>query len=105
MAGYGCIAASVKYNKQAVASYNDYLGTESLSDQDSFYDNSVKEDNLSEIFAYAAIGIWVTDFIWTVAGSSNLNKDSKYSQMEKFSIKPKYDPRFQASTLALSFNF
>jgi len=60
VAGYGCIAASIIYNKKAVSSYNDYLNTNDLQETETFYENSVKYDKLSEVFAYAGIGIWVT---------------------------------------------
>ena len=67
VAGYGCLAAAVVYNKKAISSYDDYLINDDLNEADTYYDNSVKYDNLSEIFAYTAIGIWVTDLIWTIA--------------------------------------
>ncbi|MCK4346428.1 MAG: hypothetical protein KAX05_14185 [Bacteroidales bacterium] len=105
VAGYGCIAASVVYNKRAVSSYNNYLNTNDLREIETFYDNSVKEDNLSEVFAYAAIGIWVTDFIWTIAGSSKLSNDPKYNQVKGFSIKTVYEPRAHAPMVALRYNF
>jgi len=82
--GYGCIAASIIYNKIAVSSYNDYLNTNDLQEIETFYDNSVNEDNLSEVFAYAAIGIWVTDFIWTIAGSSKLNNQTPMPQRDPY---------------------
>lgn len=103
--GYGCLAASYMYNKQAVSSYDDYLNTESLTDQDRFYNNSVEEDNLSEIFTYGAIGIWVLDFVWTFAGSSEFTKNQGYSQLESFSIKTVYNSRVHTPMLALSYNF
>ena len=105
VAGYGCIAASVIYNKKAVSSYDDYLQSNDIQDTKIFFDNSVKEDNLSEIFAYAAIGIWLTDFIWTIAGSSKLNNEPKYSQAKGFSIKTVYEPRAHVPMVALRYNF
>ena len=103
--GYGCIAASVVYNKKAISSYNNYLNTSDLHETETFYENSVKEDNLSEVFAYAAIGIWVTDLIWTIAGSSKLNNDPRYSQAKDFSIKTVYEPRANAPMVVLRYNF
>ena len=105
VAGYGCIAASVFYNKQAVTSYNDYLTTLDTQELDTYFNNSVNEDNLSEYYAYAAIGIWLGDFIWTLAGSSDLKKDSRYSQLERFSLNTKYSPHAKTPMLTLSYNF
>lgn len=105
VAGYGCITAAVVYNKKAISSYNDYLIINDLNEADTYYDNSVKYDNLSEIFAYTAIGIWVTDFIWTVAGSSNMNNEPGYAQAKGFSIKTVYEPWAQVPMVALRYNF
>ncbi|MBA7538725.1 hypothetical protein ES705_31002 [subsurface metagenome] len=60
VAGYGCIAASFIYNKKAVSSYDAYLNSNDIQEIETFYENSVKYDKLSEVFAYAGIGIWVT---------------------------------------------
>ena len=72
---------------------------------ENYYNNSKKEDNLSEIFAYAAIGIWVTDFIWTIAGSPKLNNNPEYSQAKGFSIKTIYEPRTHVPMVSLKYNF
>ena len=105
LAGYGCVAAAVIYNKKAVSSYHDYLGSNDMQQSDIYYNNSVKENNLSKIFAYTAIGIWVTDFIWTVAGSSNLKHNREIGQEKGFSLKTIYEPREHAPMVAFSYNF
>ncbi len=102
--GYGSIAASVYYNKKAISSYDDYLNATDIQDE-TFYNNSVKEDNMSEIFAYTAIGIWVIDLVWTIAGSKELKKESNYSQIKGFSIQTIYDPRANAPLVAFRYKF
>jgi len=105
VAGYGCIAASVVYNKKAVSSYEDYLDASDIGETDKFYKNSVKEDNLSELFAYAAAGIWIMDLIWTIAGSSKLNKEPSYSQAKKISVYPVYKPSMRAQMVTVTYTF
>lgn len=105
VAGYGCLAASFVYNRKAVSSYEDYLNASGIDETDKFYENSVKEDNLSEIFAYTAAGIWVMDLIWTIAGSSGLRKEPEYSQVKKISVYPVYEPSMRAQMVTVTYTF
>jgi hypothetical protein len=103
--GYGCIATSFIYNRKAVSSYDDYLSASDPKKIDEYYDNSVKQDNLSEVFIYAAIGVWVADIIWTVVGSSDMKKDPNISHMGGFSIGPSSIPYSKIPVVALKYNF
>jgi len=105
VAGYGCIATSVIYNKKAFSSYNNYLDAENELDINNFYNSSIKEDKLSEAFAYTAIGIWVIDFIWTIVGSSNLKDYQMTGQIGKVFIYPIYEPFFNTTLMTLRLNF
>lgn len=105
VAGYGCIVASVMYNKKAISSYNNYLDADNSSDIDTYYNSSVKEDKLSEAFAYSAIGIWVIDAIWTFAGSSKLKNSRLTGQGGKILFYPVYEPNYKASMVTLRLNF
>ena len=105
VAGYGCIVASVMYNKKAISSYNKYLASNDSPDINNFFNNSVKEKKLSEAFAYTAIGIWVIDFVWTVAGSSKLKNYPLTGQSGKILIYPDYEPDINASMVSLRLNF
>jgi len=105
VAGYGCIAASVIYNRKAVSSYKDYDKSEDISQRDKLYKNSVKQDNLSEIFAYTAAGIWMIDFIWTIAGSSKLKDENNYIQAKRLSVHPVYEPHMRAQMVSVTYTF
>jgi len=105
LTGYGCIVASVIYNKKAISSYDDYLNTYNLPEIDEFYNNSVKEDNLSEIFGYTAMGIWLIDFIWTVVGSSKHINDTGNNQVSGFSINTEFNQQAHAPTIVFRYNF
>jgi len=105
VASYGCIAASVLYNKKAISSYNNYLDSDIAQDINNFYNSSVKEDKLSEVFAYSAIGIWAIDFIWTIAGSSRLKDNEFTGQAGKVMIYPVFEPKYNVSMLTLKLKF
>jgi len=72
VAGYGCIAGSVVMNRMAISSFNSIGDLETESEISDAYNKSIQQDNVSEILAYAAIGIWVTDMIWTLVGTSHM---------------------------------
>ena len=105
VAGYGCIAASVIYNKKAISSYNNYLNSDNSNFLNNYYNSSVKEDKLSEAFAFSAIGIWVIDAIWTIAGSSKLNNYPLTGQAGKILFYPVYESNYKASMVTLRLNF
>lgn len=104
-AGYGCIAASVVYNKMANSNYNKYLASENLQDIDNFFNTSVKQDRLSEIFGYTAIGIWVADIIWTIATPLEKKTGGLTGQAGKIMIYPDFAPGIKASGLTFRLNF
>ncbi len=41
--------------------------------RDELFNSAKTQDDISEVFAYAAIGIWVTDIVWNIVGASKLN--------------------------------
>ncbi len=102
---YGLIATSIIYNRKAISSYDDYLNTSDIQNINRFYDNSVKQDNISEICAYSAIGIWLIDIFWTVNSATKIKKDKKYSQTKGISINPEYKPYVKTPMLTVRYNF
>jgi len=105
VAGYGCIAGSIVLNRQAVSTFNTIEGLENVDDVNEAFDKSVHQDNISEVLAYAAIGIWVADIIWTVAGTSDLKKRPLDSQSKRFSIKSDFDPVSNIPMISLRYRF
>jgi hypothetical protein len=105
IAGYGCIATSVLYNMKAISTYDDYLTSLNIKMSESYFNDSVKENKLSKIFAFTAIGIWLTDFIWTVAGSSKLKNSTRPDKTVGFSIKPLYNQNLRLPGIAIKYDF
>jgi len=105
LVGYGCLAGSVVLNRMAIATYEDYRYTEVGTKKDNYYDLSTTQDNVSEILAYTAIGIWVTDFIWTLIGSSDLKKQHLLSEMKGFSISTGVDQQTQVPLIGIRYQF
>lgn len=104
VAGYGCILTSLAYNQISQSSYDDYKGESDIGARDDLFNTSVSQDNVSEAFAYAAIGIWVIDIVWNVIGTSKLNKQTNV-QAHRFTITPSFEPTAMAPMLAFSLKF
>lgn len=105
IAGYGFIAAAIVYNQKGVSSYEHYLNTEDMTEVDDLFNEAVSQDNLSEAFAYTAIGIWAADLIWTYFVVAKINNEQKRKHANQLRIQPSYDQGFQSPMLALQYRF
>lgn len=103
-AGYACIASAIIFNRMAVSNYNKYLDSYEIENSDNYYKKSVSQDNTSEVFAYAAIGIWAAEIIWILLESKNY-KGTHTAHGNGFSIEPGYDPYSNTSMICFSYNF
>jgi hypothetical protein len=103
-AGYACIASAIIFNRMAVSNYNKYLDSYEIETSDDYYKKSVSQDNTSEVFAYAAIGIWAAEIIWILVESKNY-KSTHTAYGKGISIEPGYDPYSNTSMICFSYNF
>ena len=104
VAGYGCIASAITFNQMASSNYDLYLAESDITTRSELFDLTENQNSLSSIFAYAAIGIWVTDVVWNLVGTSQIN-NARMSHMKGFSIEPGFDVGSSAPLLALKFSF
>ena len=105
VAAYSGIVSALVFNNLAVDSYDKYKSSYDESELNTLFQKSVRQDHISEFSAYAAIGIWLLDLVWTVAGlpgTGNLNvgKDSNV----RFDIGPAHNQGFGIPMLALHIN-
>lgn len=105
VAAYGCIAGSIVLNRMAVTSYNSYKEPTSLDDVDNDYNKAVTQDVVSEVLIYAAIGIWVTDMVWTILGTSDLKMNQASGNSKGFSIGTNVEPVSRVPLIALRYKF
>jgi hypothetical protein len=99
VAGYGCLAGSVILNRQAIRTFD---SVEDLDDPDKAevaFDNSVRQDKISTGLAYAALGIWIADVVWTWVGTSDLNKLSVGTVIDPLSHAPMLCFRYTFQTM------
>ncbi len=105
VAGYGCIAGSVVLNKMAVSTFESFLEAETTEDAEVKLTKSVRQDNISEVLAYMAIGIWVSDIIWTVVGTRDISKNPLYSETKGISVTTGIDPLTYSPMVGVRYRF
>jgi hypothetical protein len=105
VAGYGCVAGSIVLNRKAISSYDDYLNQRTSENAQELFQASTQYDGVSEVLGYAAIGIWVTDIIWTIMGTSGLHTEKLTSNDAGLSLATGFDPEIRAPLLGFRITF
>ena len=105
VAGYGCIAGSVIFTTQARSNYNSLDKHPDFEDKRELYETSIRQDNVSEVLAYAAVGIWVADILWTWIGTSDLNRGSLSADMKGISVGGALDPLTFIPAVRIRYTF
>ena len=105
MAGYGCIIGSVILNRQSIQTFDSIEDMEDPTEAETAFNKSVRQDKISEGLAYAAIGIWVTDIIWTWMGTSDLMSGPSIGDLNNISIGTDIDPLSYAPLVCFRYTF
>jgi len=101
--GYGCLAGSVIMNRAALATYGDIMDQPGFDAKDVLYQDALKLDGISEVLAYTAIAIWVSDLVWTIVGTSDMDKGLSYQKGLR--INSGIDPVSKIPLLAFTYKF
>lgn len=103
--GYGCLAGSLLMNRKAIATVDSFQDLESENELFDAFDQSVNQDNVSEILAYTALGVWVTDLVWTIVGTSGMSGNPSYAHQKGLSLKSDFDPVSRAPLVGVIYRF
>jgi hypothetical protein len=76
-----------------------------LYDKDDLYQKSVRQYHSSIGLAGAAVAIWIADFIWTLAGTTDLGKITWFSEPHGLSIDSYVDPATMTPLVCVSYSF
>ncbi len=105
MAGYACLGGAIYFNTQSIKTYQEI---EDYPTYDQRYDQlqkSITQDHVSEILAYSALGIWITDVIWNLTGLSSLKKRSMYGKAKGISFNTDVDPVTFTPMAGITYSF
>ena len=105
VAGYGCITGSVTLNRMAISSYDDYQDAGSAENASALLEQAHRQDKVSEVLAFAALGIWITDVVWTLVGTSDMTNRGRTSQRNGITVHPGYDSDLQVPLLSFRYRF
>jgi len=103
--GYGCIAGSVVLNRRAITAFDSIGESDSNADAEDAFNQAVRLDNTSEILAYAAIGIWVTDLVWTLVGTSSRNMSSMHIHRKGLNLTADVDQMTRIPRIGIIYKF
>ena len=105
VAGFGCIAGAINSNNQAINTYNSIETTAGFDQKVELYQTAIGQDNLSEVFAWTAFGIWVTDIIWTYFRTSDVPWTKSSSGGANISVGSGMDPLTLTPTFGIRYTF
>jgi hypothetical protein len=105
VAGYGCIAGAVIMNRSAVSTYEEFQSSQDIEDADDLLAKASRQDNLSEVFGYAALGIWVSDLVWTLLATQDYKKGAGKGQAAGLSMRSGFDAISQSPMIGLVYRF
>lgn len=111
VAAYGCLGASIYYNRLAVESYDDYRASEEINDRLALTSDWQNQNRTSKIFAVSAVAIWAIDYAWVlIKGDSNDYSDYGFlrkhnSKIQNVSIGSTYNPFTRTPELMLRYKF
>ena len=103
--GYGCIAGALYFNNKAMISYDAYKNVSRLEDVDDLFNKAEKQDLTSEVLGFVALGVWVTDLVWNILGTADLNLTNPSVSHKGISFGTTVEPISSIPLIALRYKF
>jgi len=105
IAGYGCLALAYVYNNKAASSYDEYQKSFVRSERDKLYDDATSQKQLSSIFAFSALAVWVMDYTCIIISHNKLMKNAYNTYEPKISFGYDLDPLTTQPLLSVRLTF
>jgi hypothetical protein len=105
VAGFGCIASSIYFNRQAVTSYDNYKGSLDMNESQDYFDKAEQQYLISNICAYTAIAIWVVDLGIVTLRDLQVRKSMSDQKLSRLSVGPGYHGSTRTAFVALNYRF
>jgi hypothetical protein len=105
VAGYGCLAGAVILNRTAISTYDGIMDLSDYDEKNELYQKSLSQDQVSEILAYAATGIWISNLIWTFVGTSDLKMSALNIERKGISFYTSIEPKTSAPIVGFVYKF
>ncbi len=103
--GYGCLSLSYLYNRKAANSFEDYKVCMDRKERSSLYDDAVSQKQLSSIFAFSALAVWIMDYTCIIISHNKLMKNTYNTNVHKISFGYDFDPLSAQPQLSVKLTF
>ena len=108
IATYGLVVGSIVKNSKAFQNYEDYKNNsfQNAEEADDIYREALDYQKQSQTFAYAAIGLWSVNMIWTFFKARKNNKSTaSYYQHKKTLFYSGINPSNKSIGFTLKYRF
>lgn len=102
---YACLGASIYLNSSYRKNFDKYLESTDINESDDLYRKTKNQKLSSKIFGYAALGIWITDLIFTRKMAKEKRAEGVAIRSKKLNYYFSYDPYLMTPSLNLKLNF
>jgi len=103
--GYGCLTLSYVYNNKAITTYKDYKVSMNRDERSSLYDDAVSQKQLSSLFAFSAIAVWILDYTCIIVSHNKLMKNTYNTYNQKVTFGYDFDPYTAQPLLSVKLTF
>lgn len=104
VAGAGCIAGSVYFNRQSYSNYRSYIDSDDPETMNKYFDDAEKQKNISDYLVISAIAIWVADIGLSGIRASHLNRKNK-SAKNNLILDYQYNKVTNSPVLSIIYKF
>jgi len=105
VAGFGCIATSVYFNRKAVKSYDNYMESYDVNVYPDYFTEAEQQYLISNICAYTAIAIWVIDLGVTVLCTEKMRKSLYTGNLSRVSVGSGYQGSTGTAFVTMNYRF
>jgi len=105
IAGYGCLASSVYFNRLASSNYDKYLDSSRTDEFDTYYNTGEKQYHASKVLAWSAVAIWVTDLGITWIKAAKMKSSGTKSKLSSFSVGSSFNDSANTQVITLVYTF
>jgi hypothetical protein len=105
VAGVGCLASSVYFNKAAARNLDKYLGSYNEDESDDYFNTGQKQYNTSKALAWTAAAIWAADLGLVLIKASKMKKARSKNSLHSFSVGSSFDYSANTPLVSILYTF
>jgi hypothetical protein len=104
VAAAGCVATSVYYNRLSYSNYEKYVDTDNPDNMNSYYNDAVNQQKISNYLAISAVAIWIADIGIASLKAAGINRKNR-SRNNTVIMDYHYDTDTKSPVLSFIYKF